>query len=344
MSPPDGPSHEMVVPTASVNMPNKRKRGRNLCTKFKKLRENGLVPITIPPGAKGPVGENAGVFTRRVGFIVREHANLSYESWSKAPQEHRQMLKNRLVADFTLDSNRVEDKMCMEISLSSCYNNVRSNYYKEYLPFSKEEVRANVPPDLTQDKWDALCDLYETTSWKSDRNKENRGKNKTGHTCGSKSFIAYYEEKKQGGKEIGKVDFYKMTRTKKDGSFVTTTSEENYNLMIEKVADEENQSTEEEIFTEVLGTRRGFVRGMGKFVIPTPTPSSHLRYETSMNMELETCKQDLSNTMLKLSDAEQKQGESDQKLAETQNQVAQLQSQVEEQRQQLAILMARFGS
>ena len=56
--------------------------------------------------------------------------------------------------------------MCMEISLSSCYNNVRSNYYKEYLAFSKEEVRANVPPDLTQDKWDALCDLYETTSWK----------------------------------------------------------------------------------------------------------------------------------------------------------------------------------
>ena len=48
--------------------------------------------------------------------------------------------------------------------------------------------------------------------------------------------------------------------------------------------------TEEEIFIEVLGTRRGFVRGMGKFVIPTPTPSSHLRYETSMNMELETCK------------------------------------------------------
>ena len=191
-----------------------------------------------------------------------------------------------------------------------------------------------------------LYDLYEITTWKkkSNRNKENRGKNKTGHTCGSKSFIAYYEEKKQGGKEIGKVDFYKMTHTKKDGSFVTTISEENYNLMKEKVVDEKNQSTEEEIFTEVLGRRRGFVRGMGKFVIPTPTPSSHLRYETSMNMELETCKQDLSNAMLKLPGVKQKQGESDQKLAETQKQVARLKSQVEEQHQQLAVLMARFGS
>ena len=139
-------------------------------------------------------------------------------------------------------------------------------------------------------------------------------------------LLLIMKRKNQGGKEIGKVDFYKMTHTKKDGSFVTTISEENYNLMKEKVVDEENQSTEEEI-----GRRRGFVRGMGKFVIPTPTPSSHLRYETSMNMELETCKQDFSNAMLKLPGVKQKQGESDQKLAETQKQVAQLKSQVEEQ-------------
>ncbi|XP_023918566.1 uncharacterized protein LOC112030114 isoform X3 [Quercus suber] len=100
------------------------------------------------------------------------------------------MLKNRLVADFTLDPKRIKDKKCMEISLSTTYDNVRSNYFKEYLKFSKEEVRSNVPLDLTQDKWDALCDLYETTTWK----------------------------KKQGGKEIGKVDFYKMTRTKKESN------------------------------------------------------------------------------------------------------------------------------
>jgi len=48
-----------------------------------------------------------------------------------------------------LDLNHVKDKKCIEISLSSTYSNVRSNYYKDYLKFSKEEVRANVPPDLT---------------------------------------------------------------------------------------------------------------------------------------------------------------------------------------------------
>ena len=82
----------------------------------------------------------------------------------------------------------------------------------------------------------------------------------------------------------------------------------------------------------MLGTRRGFVRGMGKFVIPTPTSSSYLRYETSMNRELENCKQDLSNAMLKLSDAEQKQAKMEQKQTKTQELVAQLQSQSEEHR------------
>ncbi|XP_065623369.1 uncharacterized protein LOC112030114 isoform X2 [Quercus suber] len=108
------------------------------------------------------------------------------------------MLKNRLVADFTLDPKRIKDKKCMEISLSTTYDNVRSNYFKEYLKFSKEEVRSNVPLDLTQDKWDALCDLYETTTWKrkSDQNKVNKGKNETGRTCGSKSFIFFFMKRK----------------------------------------------------------------------------------------------------------------------------------------------------
>ena len=39
-------------------------------------------------------------------------------------------------------------------------------------------------------------------------------------------------QKKQSGKEIGKVDFYKMTRIKRDGSFMTTISEEKYVINI----------------------------------------------------------------------------------------------------------------
>ena len=53
----------------------------------------------------------------------------------------------------------------MKKSLASTYGNVRSTYYKKYLKFSKEKVRANAPEYLKQDKWESLCDLYKTKGW-----------------------------------------------------------------------------------------------------------------------------------------------------------------------------------
>ncbi len=67
------------------------------------------------------------------------------------------------------------------------------------------------------------------------------------------------------------------------------------NLMQEKLANEEVQLTEKEIIEQVLGTRPGYARGMGKFVIPTPS-SSRSYHATELNSELETCKQELAET------------------------------------------------
>ena len=67
------------------------------------------------------------------------------------------------------------------------------------------------------------------------------------------------------------------------------------NLMQEKLADEEVQLIEKEIIEQVLGTRPGYARGMGKFVIPTPS-SSRSYHATEVNSELETCKQELAET------------------------------------------------
>ena len=60
------------------------------------------------------------------------------------------------------------------------------------------------------------------------------------------------------------------------------------NLMLEKLVDKEVVIDEEEIFTQALGAKRsGHVRGMGKFVIPTPSSSSWSLYGTQLNLELE---------------------------------------------------------
>jgi hypothetical protein len=60
------------------------------------------------------------------------------------------------------------------------------------------------------------------------------------------------------------------------------------NLMLEESTNKEVVVDEEEIFTQALGGKHsGHVRGMGKFVIPTPSSSSRSLYGTQLNLELE---------------------------------------------------------
>ena len=55
------------------------------------------IPVIILPGGQGVVVKNASLLIGWVSVIICKHANLSYDSWSKALKEHRQMLKNHLV-------------------------------------------------------------------------------------------------------------------------------------------------------------------------------------------------------------------------------------------------------
>ena len=75
---------------------NKRKRGRNKCKEFQRKRALGIIPITIPPNTQGVIGPNASTFTTRVGYIIQEYAKFHHMSWTKVPDDHKQMLKNRL--------------------------------------------------------------------------------------------------------------------------------------------------------------------------------------------------------------------------------------------------------
>ena len=76
---------------------NKRKRGRNTCKDFERKRALWIIPICIPPKTQGVVGPNASTFTTRVGYIIREYADFHHSSWTKVPEDHKQMLKNCLL-------------------------------------------------------------------------------------------------------------------------------------------------------------------------------------------------------------------------------------------------------
>jgi hypothetical protein len=81
-------------------MSSKKKRGQNKSTKFSNLIEHGPVSIEILAEARGPVGNNASQFSRRVTIVVRQHADLWHDSWTRVPPNERQLLRNRVLVSF----------------------------------------------------------------------------------------------------------------------------------------------------------------------------------------------------------------------------------------------------
>ena len=85
------------------------------------------------------------------------------------------------------------------------------------------------------------------------------------------------------------------------------------NLMQEKLANEEVQLTEKKKIEQVLGTRPGYARGMGKFVIPTPS-SFYSYHATELNSELETCKQELAEIKQHLTETKEQMAEAKEQI------------------------------
>jgi hypothetical protein len=84
-------------------MSNRKKRGPNKSIKFNQLFKDGRpVEITIPPKARGPVGQNASHFSRRVTHVVREHAELWHSSWTRVPPSEQQRLRTRVLVSFNV--------------------------------------------------------------------------------------------------------------------------------------------------------------------------------------------------------------------------------------------------
>ncbi|XP_040991222.1 uncharacterized protein LOC121238444 [Juglans microcarpa x Juglans regia] len=103
----------------------------------------------------------------------------------------------------------------------------------------------------------------------STQNKENRRKQRVNHTSGRTSFVVLMERRK----DRNLIDFYKDAHwSNKKGRFITPTTKENYNQMVELMnAKEPEYRTDEAvatIFREVLGHRSGYSRGLDHSVMP----------------------------------------------------------------------------
>ncbi|KAF5475855.1 hypothetical protein F2P56_007617 [Juglans regia] len=252
---------------ARVSTPVKtRKRGRGLgkSTSFDQLRKHGKISLKIKDGETAPCCEKCTMFTTRVTWILKHHADLSHPNWHDVPNHEKDKLVTRVRADFILDWSKKNHRSTVMKTLWKRFNAIRYDLHKIYMQYNThEEALANGTEMVNPQRGRSYV--------QDGQARASRQKQQTNHTAGRTSFVRLLEIRYET--EPNLIDFFKDVRwSKKKGKFVTPMTEEHYNLMVAKLdqLEPENRTKEAaaEIFREVLGHRPGYVRGLGEMVMP----------------------------------------------------------------------------
>ncbi|KAB1212872.1 hypothetical protein CJ030_MR5G010172 [Morella rubra] len=247
--------------------PRKKGRGKATGAKFEKLRKKGRIAVQVPAGARGPIGENERLFKERVTYLVRHFIDVHYKSWSEVPKQDKEEIYARILGDFELDWHRHEDQACIKARMAYSFRSIKYHLHKLYKSYAtKEKAMAHPPEEVAMPIWEKCCDLWETEAYKriSQRNTINRKKMLVNHTSGSKSLLCSRMEK-----------------------------ERMKTLYADRDPTQTSREIAEEVFREVMGSKCGYMRGLGNSVIPIPSPSSRSYLVTQLTQEVERYKSEL---------------------------------------------------
>ncbi|KAB1224449.1 hypothetical protein CJ030_MR2G016338 [Morella rubra] len=192
---------------------------------------------------------------------------------------------------FDLDYTRHEDvRTVVETMMTArrTHRNRMHAYFKKFL--SKEAALLKPHPDTTEEQWKELCDLFTSEAFmkRSEQNKKNRSKLTVNHAAGSRSFQRTRAcMKNQESGNINPAELYKKNYTNKDEIWTSEGAREIYERMdaFQRQCDLEGKTyTEIEVYSEILGKKSGYVRGLGRAVKPPPsstltTQSSDLQHQ-----------------------------------------------------------------
>nr|XP_009789979.1 PREDICTED: uncharacterized protein LOC104237517 isoform X2 [Nicotiana sylvestris] len=185
-----------------------------------------------------------------------------------------------------------------------------SRLYSKYN--TNEERLSHRPEDVELEDWKYLIQYFGSQDFKvvSDRNKRNREKQITKHTCGTRSFAEVEESTRNP--ITGEIDtpdkVWEIQHTRKDDRGELGQLQE---VVTQQQSEEiEHPMTRDEILSIVLGERTGYVRGKGYGKKP-PKKSNmqHANIESSVSSAMEIVHQEM-------------QAEMDRKLQEEREQMA----------------------
>ncbi|KAB1220225.1 hypothetical protein CJ030_MR3G017049 [Morella rubra] len=148
--------------------------------------------------------------------------------------------KIEMLDHFDLDYTRHEDVRTVVETMMTARRTHRNRMHAYFKKFpSKEAALLKPHPDTTEEQWKELCDLFT-----------------------SEAFM-----KNQESGNINPAELYKKNYTNKDGIWTSEGAREIYERMdaFQRQCDLEGKTyTEIEVYSEILGKKSGYVRGLGR--------------------------------------------------------------------------------
>ncbi|XP_020088912.1 uncharacterized protein LOC109710609 [Ananas comosus] len=259
----------------------KRARGPTLLTEIWNLPKDERITVNFNTRWQ-PIGNEGRVLASFLGIMAR-NANLTplhIPDWRAFPKKEKKRLFKLVESKFLIPPRG--EKWVLR-SLGKKWKDykceLKGEYYLKYK--NVDDVLEHKPERVPRDQWTSLVSFWnsEKVKKRSEKNRENRAKQKMPHTAGSKSFARLMAEKAKDGVEPSRAHIFIEThKPRKDGRSLDEESAQNINSMKQKMEKLPNSvecgnrrvAWEGDIFSQVIGPERhGQVRGLG--LGPTPT-------------------------------------------------------------------------
>ncbi|XP_009792327.1 uncharacterized protein LOC107805844 isoform X1 [Nicotiana tabacum] len=237
------------------------------------------ITVYIPDDIDRAVGPGARDIVNYCGLIMRSTISFRDGEWAKIFAKHGQTMWLKVQEKFEVGGGRGEHVLqgFVASTMQRLFRTWKTRLHAEYLRYNTDEERLSHPPkDVMPEDWEFLVQYFGSPTFKavSERNKTNRKKQTTKHSCGSKSFAEVEESTRDPltGEKAPPDRVWELQHTRKNDKgellWSDPRSQQIYDQIQELVGQQEYEENEspmngDEILAIVLGERTGYVRGKG---------------------------------------------------------------------------------
>ncbi|OMO94560.1 Transposase, Ptta/En/Spm, plant [Corchorus olitorius] len=251
--------------------------------------------IEIPEGKGRPVSEiQSAKLSSELGLISRRFIPIPTK-WRNLTDADKMQAMDRLKTRFEIDLEDEYTESSVMSILSKLSRHQRHKLHLYYKKFpSDEEARQNLPIgfNLTQNDWEEFCNLFSDPAYqaKCEKAKMSRQQVKFPHNQGSRAFVTSRYAKRTNDQEPNRMEWFKLSHSSEAKGWKTHWAQEAYvemeRLLSTPVEEGQEARTIDSIVDQVLGTRAGYIKGLGYGPKPMKKTKTSNATDSDLSREL----------------------------------------------------------